>query len=428
MDGRRRYNFKPDEAEKVVRESKGKELDLQSSNVEALGVRALSQALCRFGGVAKLNLYLNNIGANGAIEIQNMLEQGEGKRNCLRAINLKSNSLGSEGASSIAEALRHNSTLTFLNLDSNGIGDKGAIAIAESLKVNSTVQYLSLSNNKMGRKGAKALAAALAENKSLIHLGLKGNKVKEAAVDLVSSMVKSSSFMSLDLSCNYISNRTGVKIARVLAYSRGRSLPYKTLPPSSSPSPTPSPRSTEKKSSTSESIQDSKYLQNPEQLKRDRSISPPSEKDIQGFTENLSSTSLPVSSRDSSIVSTNTPSSSSSENTAAALPMKRRINLRSNRVGLQGLIEISTAMSYSTIDNKIKMSSSRTEKSSYVDSKDRSSVEVDLLYNAPSSSAADRQLIVIELLQHLPLIPVCKIVVDYLTPHDMARMVYRSPV
>ena len=57
---------------------------------------------------------------------------------------LNGNNIGDDGAKSLSESLKVNSTLTTLNLCENNIGDDGAKPLSESLKVNSTLTYLSL--------------------------------------------------------------------------------------------------------------------------------------------------------------------------------------------------------------------------------------------------------------------------------------------
>jgi len=56
----------------------------------------------------------------------------------------KENTVGEEGVKALAEALRHNSTLTKLNLRSNKVGADGCIALKEALRHNSALTELCL--------------------------------------------------------------------------------------------------------------------------------------------------------------------------------------------------------------------------------------------------------------------------------------------
>jgi Ran GTPase-activating protein (RanGAP) involved in mRNA processing and transport len=60
-------------------------------------------------------------------------------------LDLQRNSIGSDGAKALAEALKTNSILTTLHLSFNSIGDNGAKALAEALKTNSTLTITGVS-------------------------------------------------------------------------------------------------------------------------------------------------------------------------------------------------------------------------------------------------------------------------------------------
>ena len=70
----------------------------------------------------------------------------------LTELDLRSNSIGDDGAKAIAEALKVNTVLTTLNLDRNSIGDDGAKAIAEAFKVNpnTVLTIFSFDGNSIG--------------------------------------------------------------------------------------------------------------------------------------------------------------------------------------------------------------------------------------------------------------------------------------
>ena len=84
----------------------------------------------------------------------------------LKSAKLGYNDIGDEGVIAISEALKTNSTLTELGLESlrssrNKIGPAGAQALADMLKVNSALVSLSLESNSIGKEGAASLAAVL---------------------------------------------------------------------------------------------------------------------------------------------------------------------------------------------------------------------------------------------------------------------------
>lgn len=64
---------------------------------------------------------------------------------------LYGNDMGNEGAKDIAKALEMNTTMTWLNLWKNNIGDVGAIEIANTLlRSNATLETLWIYNNNLG--------------------------------------------------------------------------------------------------------------------------------------------------------------------------------------------------------------------------------------------------------------------------------------
>ena len=97
--------------------------------------------------------------------------------NCTE-LSLRSNKIGDDGATALAEVLKNNTALATLNLHGNKIGDDGATALAEALKNNNTaLATLSLSNNKIGNDGAIALAEALKTSTALTYLALDRNMI-----------------------------------------------------------------------------------------------------------------------------------------------------------------------------------------------------------------------------------------------------------
>ena len=82
---------------------------------------------------------------------------------------LSGNDLGDEGASKLAEALKHHASLTELVLESNRIGPKGAAALALALARNGVLHDLNLSENPIGYDGAKALADMLDAKRGTRH-------------------------------------------------------------------------------------------------------------------------------------------------------------------------------------------------------------------------------------------------------------------
>ena len=108
----------------------------------------------------------------------------------LQKLDLSNNSVSDAGVTAVAQALHHNSTLRILDLSNNSVSDAGVTAIAQALQHNSTLGKLDLSNNSIGDAGATALAQALHHVSCLGDLSLSGNDTihKEGTCELVRAL------------------------------------------------------------------------------------------------------------------------------------------------------------------------------------------------------------------------------------------------
>ena len=110
------------------------------------------------------------------MDFESELERLRNNDYLLTTLNLNYYNLGIDGAKTMVEALKVNSTLTSLNLYLNNIGVKGAEKLAEALEVNNTLKVLDLSyNDDIGDEGVISLAKALEVNHTLKKLNLDGN-------------------------------------------------------------------------------------------------------------------------------------------------------------------------------------------------------------------------------------------------------------
>ena len=69
-------------------------------------------------------------------------------------MDLRYNSIGDEGASSLSEALRVNTSLTSLDLRYNSIGGEVASSLSEALRVNTSRTSLELTDGSVYEDGA----------------------------------------------------------------------------------------------------------------------------------------------------------------------------------------------------------------------------------------------------------------------------------
>ena len=182
-------------------------------NLKLCKVKNLLAKALKNTSLSSLYLSSNSIGDEGA----NSLAQALRVNNSLSSLVVSKNSVGDEGANSIAQSLRDNTSLSSLVLQSNFIGNEGADSLAQALRVNATISSLDLSRNSVGAKGANSLAQSLKENSSLSSLVLQSNFIgNEGADSLAQALRVNASISSLDLSRNSVGAKGANSLAQAL--------------------------------------------------------------------------------------------------------------------------------------------------------------------------------------------------------------------
>ena len=149
--------------------------------------------------LTKLNLSSNLIGSEGAISLANALKQNT----TLKTLLLRNNQIGPEGTIALANTLKQNKSLIKLQLNSNNIGMEGAHALSSALRNNTTLTTLELYNNGIKSEGATTLANALKQNTTLTALNLNSNQIgDEGAIEIVKIVNKNSTLLALYLKNN----------------------------------------------------------------------------------------------------------------------------------------------------------------------------------------------------------------------------------
>ena len=143
------------------------------------GAKSLAECLKYNTSLTTLDLRLNNIGDDGAAALAECLKHNTS----LTTLYLHGNGIGDDGVAALAECLKYNKSLTTLDFCGNVIGDAGAVALGECLKDNTSLTTLYLYGNGIGDDGAVALAKCLRENTSLTTLNLLCNKIGDAGKD-----------------------------------------------------------------------------------------------------------------------------------------------------------------------------------------------------------------------------------------------------
>ena len=185
--------------------------------------------------VQKLNLYLNQVGAQGAAELAKYL-----KGTNVHTLNLGYNQIGDQGVAELAKYLKGTNVHT-LNLGYNQIGDQGVAELAKYLKgtnvhtldlgcnqigaqgaadlakylEGTNVQELNLNYNQIGVQGAAELAKYL-EGINVHTLNLVGNRIGDQGVLELAKYLEGTNVHKLDLGYNQIGDQGVLELAKYL--------------------------------------------------------------------------------------------------------------------------------------------------------------------------------------------------------------------
>jgi Ran GTPase-activating protein (RanGAP) involved in mRNA processing and transport len=157
-----------------------------------------------------LDVSCNIIGDDGVSALATLLEPGDHFTPTVRTINVRSNSITSDGACVLVNALATSdgSGLKQLNMNGNDLGDVAGIACARMLEVNGTLESLDVGNAGLGTDAIIALATVLSSNNTLRHLSLENprlfSKTEDTTYHLCKMLRVNGGLVSLNLAKNGI--------------------------------------------------------------------------------------------------------------------------------------------------------------------------------------------------------------------------------
>ncbi len=171
-----------------------KSLNLTGNSIGHQGMQTLSRMLTVDRTIECLYAGINNIGPEGGAHLAFAI-----KRNyTLRALHINDNKIGPDAASVLFDQLRDdNRTLEILNLAGNNIGAQGASDLTDVIAQNSVLTNLDLSGNHIGSEGVVVLTEALPYNISLVHLNLSNNHMDDRGALAISGILSDPKIRSL---------------------------------------------------------------------------------------------------------------------------------------------------------------------------------------------------------------------------------------
>jgi Ran GTPase-activating protein (RanGAP) involved in mRNA processing and transport len=200
---------------------RGNTFSLRENGLGVCFARAVAQVLAGNDFYTLVDLSGNRFKDAGAQHIADLLRRNES----IVHLSLKSNDMGPDGVSAIAEALTVNCTLTSLDLggirgiNRNHMGSRGADALGQMLTANHVLCMLDLSSNGLGLEGTGLLAQGLAENGSIVNLNVASNNIGPDGCKVLCAALTTLRVEAIDLSRNDIGDAGAAHLASAMKQS-----------------------------------------------------------------------------------------------------------------------------------------------------------------------------------------------------------------
>lgn len=151
----------------------GDPYDEDFKGIGAEGCSSLAEALKVNTTITFINLCGNKIGDEGCLSLAMALETCTS----ITSIDVAMNRIGDDGCLSLAKALETNSTITNMNLENNIIGDEGCSSLFKALDTNVALSTINLGQNSIGDEGCLSFAKSLKTNTTITAIHLNGNSI-----------------------------------------------------------------------------------------------------------------------------------------------------------------------------------------------------------------------------------------------------------
>ncbi|MFF3499987.1 gala protein [Streptomyces sp. NPDC003247] len=185
-------------------------VDLCKQGLGPAGAARLMPVAASSPHAAHVLLGTNSIGDEGASTVARALVDGHG----LRTLYLGCNRIGPAGADALAAALSTDDTVRALWLKRNPVGDDGALALAAMLRRNTALRTLDLVNTGLTTEGLRALLDALTSRpRPVERLFLGGNGLTADAAGLLAALIRDAGVRELYLPANHLGDEGAAVLA-----------------------------------------------------------------------------------------------------------------------------------------------------------------------------------------------------------------------
>ena len=178
-----------------------RKLSLNSCMMDIDVLEEMKDSLLETESLTDLNLYANDIDAEGA----RILSQCLANKKNLRILGLSNNMIGHGGAREMADCLSKLTSLTRLALENNLISNLGLQALSKALVDNESLQEIFLYNNDLDDDILPEFSSMLGNKSNLTTLGLEYNRIRSrGAISVFNSLLDLPKFERFFISHNLL--------------------------------------------------------------------------------------------------------------------------------------------------------------------------------------------------------------------------------
>ncbi|WP_406090821.1 gala protein [Streptomyces sp. NBC_01013] len=186
-------------------------VDLCKQGLGATGAARVMPALVRSPHAVHALLGTNSLGDEGARTVADALRGGH---HSLRTVYLGCNRIGAEGAAALSDALGGDETVRALWLKRNPLGDAGVRVLARMLARNTTLRSLDLVNSGITATGLDVLLGVLsARERPVERLFLGGNGLEAESAPALAALIRDAGVRELYLSANHLGDAGATVLA-----------------------------------------------------------------------------------------------------------------------------------------------------------------------------------------------------------------------
>ena len=177
---------------------------------------ALAEAIKHNSTITRLGLLGCELGTSDFTALAEAIKHNS----TITMLSLSANELGAGDCCALAEVIKHNSTITHLDLRYNKLGTGDCTALAEAIKHNSTITWLDLSQTELGTGDFTGLAEAIKHNSTITQLCLSWNKLGSGyCTGLAEAIKRNSTITQLDLSGNELGSGDCAALAEAIKHN-----------------------------------------------------------------------------------------------------------------------------------------------------------------------------------------------------------------